>query len=80
MTRPTITALREQRDGPPAPRNTTEPCRTCADTEGALMTDGGIVRVFCAISRDRAALYPMLRSITVLEDAVMPCWRAKVGQ
>jgi hypothetical protein len=64
--------LREQRDGPTPPRNTTEPCWTCADAGGALGYD-----VFCNISRERRDQYPGFRPITFPSTAIMPCWRAR---
>jgi hypothetical protein len=59
----------------PPTRNTTEPCKTCADTRGAVENGRGEVAVFCFIPRERSRLYPMLRAVTVPETAVMPCWR-----
>lgn len=77
--RPTINGLRERLGLPiaPPPRNTTEPCRTCADTRGALETADGRMAVFCFIPKDRARLYPMLRAVVIPEESVMPCWRPR---
>jgi hypothetical protein len=70
--------LREQRDGSAPPRNTTEPCRTCADYgPDEIEYTGGNVYGLCRIPRERARLYPMLRSVGVPPTAIMPCWRAR---
>jgi hypothetical protein len=69
--------LREQRDGPTPPRNTTEPCRTCKDAGGGVEYSNGARAMFCEIPRDRQRLYPIARSLTPLESAVMPCWRPR---
>jgi hypothetical protein len=76
--RPTVDDLRKRVGLPIAApqRNTTEPCKTCADQNGALEFESGRVVIFCGIPRDRIRLYPMLRSVMVPEDAVMPCWRS----
>jgi hypothetical protein len=71
--------LREQRDGPTPPRNTTEVCHACADYgPDEIEYTGGTVYGLCRIPRERAArLYPMLRSVGVPPTAIMPCWRAR---
>jgi hypothetical protein len=73
--RPTLTELRYRVYGAPPTKNTTEPCRTCADTRGAVENGKGQCAVFCFIPRERARMYPMLRAIMMPEESIMPCWR-----
>lgn len=77
MTRPTIDDLRVRVGLPiaPAPRNTTEPCRICADAGAALEYDGEVRAVVCLIPKERLRLYPGIRGVVVPSDAVRPCWR-----
>ena len=79
MTRPTLNELRERVGLPtaPPPRNTNKPCATCADAAGGLGYSDGSFAVFCGISRERMRLYPIIRSLTPRETAIMPCWRPR---